>query len=71
MHRLLLPLFLLFYITGSSQDKAGKFSAAARKEMMEKVKEAAAHGWQGYKLYAWGADDLKPLTKEPKIWYKT
>ena len=42
-----------------------------KKEMCEKVRQAAQHAWQGYKQYAWGADDLKPLTKTPKLWYKT
>jgi mannosidase alpha-like ER degradation enhancer 2 len=39
-------------------------------EMMAKVRAAAMHGWEGYKKYAWGADDLKPLTKEGRVWYK-
>ena len=47
------------------------FTAEMKKEMCDKVKEAAQHAWQGYKQYAWGADDLKPLTKTSKTWYKT
>ena len=46
------------------------FSDEMKKEMCSKVKEAAQHAWQGYKDYAWGADDLKPLTKTSKTWYK-
>ena len=39
-------------------------------QMLVKIKEAASHAWAGYKKYASGADDLKPLTKKPKNWYK-
>ncbi len=46
------------------------FSDEMKKKMCNKVKEATQHAWQGYKEYAWGADDLKPLTKNSKTWYK-
>ena len=45
------------------------FPDAMKREMNEKVKQAARHAWEGYKKYAWGADDLKPLSREPKNWY--
>ena len=50
--------------------KDAPFSDEMKKEMCNKVKAAAQHAWKGYKDYAWGADDLKPLTREPKIWYR-
>ncbi|MBL0056872.1 MAG: glycoside hydrolase family 47 protein [Chitinophagaceae bacterium] len=50
--------------------KDAKFSEEMKKEMMEKVKAAARHAWKGYKDYAWGADDLRPLTKTSRNWYK-
>ncbi len=62
-------LFIAF--AGSAQKNAESFTANMKKEMCEKVKQAAQHAWQGYKQYAWGADDLKPLTKQPKLWYKS
>ena len=61
---------LFFPITVSAQ-KDAKFSEEMKTEMCIKVKQAAQHAWKGYKDYAWGADDLKPLTKQPKNWYKT
>lgn len=66
--------FLLFTAAvlcsiGVCAQKAAKFSAEMKQEMCTKVKDAAQHAWKGYKDYAWGADDLKPLTKEPKNWY--
>ena len=38
--------------------------------MTGKVVEACRHAWQGYKQYAWGYDDLRPLTKDGRNWYK-
>ena len=37
--------------------------------MAEKVKAEFLHAWNGYKKYAWGHDDLMPLSKKPKDWY--
>lgn len=53
-----------------AQQPSMVFTKEMKLEMRTKVKEAVKHAWQGYKQYAWGADDLKPLTKEPKVWYK-
>ena len=27
------------------------------------------HAWKGYKTYAWGADELKPISKSKYNWY--
>lgn len=66
---LLIILILAASMVALAQ-KDAKFSDEMKQEMCVKVKAAAQHAWQGYKQYAWGADDLKPLTKEPKTWYK-
>jgi mannosidase alpha-like ER degradation enhancer 2 len=60
---------LLISATAHGQDKT--FTKAMRSEMCEKVKEAAKHAWQGYKKYAWGSDDLRPLSKNGRNWYKS
>ncbi|ORY44718.1 hypothetical protein BCR33DRAFT_716687 [Rhizoclosmatium globosum] len=36
----------------------------------EKVKEMVRHAWNGYAQYAWGHDDLKPVSKQPHDWYR-
>ncbi|NJN43747.1 MAG: glycoside hydrolase family 47 protein [Anaerolineae bacterium] len=36
----------------------------------EKVKAEFIHAWNGYKAYAWGHDDLKPLSKSFHDWYE-
>ena len=46
------------------------FSKKMKKEMAQKVVDACRHAWQGYKQYAWGFDDLRPLTKDGRNWYK-
>lgn len=35
----------------------------------QRVREEARHAWNGYKQYAWGHDDLAPLSKKPHDWY--
>jgi len=37
--------------------------------MAEKVRQEFLHAWSGYKKYAWGHDELKPLSKTPHDWY--
>jgi mannosidase alpha-like ER degradation enhancer 2 len=53
-------IFPLFGQTTEKIDKE-KMSAQVRAEFM--------HAWNGYKKYAWGHDDLLPLSKKPKDWY--
>lgn len=36
-------------------------------EKMKVVKEAMAHAWHGYEQYAWGADELRPDSKQGKF----
>src|SRR5438093_9682303 len=33
------------------------------------VRREFLHAWNGYKKYAWGHDDLKPLSKTYHDWY--
>ena len=66
-----LIFFCLLFSLSAVAQKEAPFSEEMKQEMCNKVKEAAQHAWKGYKDYAWGADDLKPLTKNSKIWYKT
>jgi len=38
-------------------------------EMAERVRQDFLHAWGGYKQYAWGHDELRPLTKGYRDWY--
>ncbi len=40
-------------------------------EMADRVRQEFLHAWNGYKQYAWGHDELQPLTKTPHDWYGT
>lgn len=37
--------------------------------MAAKVRAEFLHSWKAYEQYAWGHDELRPLTKQPRDWY--
>jgi len=37
--------------------------------MAARVRAEFLHAWSGYEQYAWGHDELKPLTHEARDWY--
>ena len=38
-------------------------------ERMEAVVDAFRHSWQAYRTYAWGHDELLPITKTYTEWF--
>src|SRR6266567_3323323 len=40
-----------------------------RQKLANQVRAEFLHAWNGYKKYAWGHDDLKPLSKSYHDWY--
>ena len=54
-------LLLLMPVTIQAQQPNGKLAAEVKAEFL--------HAWNGYKKYAWGHDDLKPLSKTHHDWY--
>ncbi len=40
-----------------------------RSKMAAEVKAEFLHAWNGYKKYAWGHDDLKPISKSYRDWH--
>ena len=56
-------LIIIFASTIFSQPKVDK------KRMAAQVKTEFMHAWNGYKKYAWGHDDLKPVSKTYRDWY--
>lgn len=42
---------------------------ARRTALADGVRKEFLHAWDGYKKYAWGNDDLKPLSKSFHNWY--
>ena len=47
----------------------GTIQAQQNKRLAAQVKAEFLHAWNGYKRYAWGHDDLKPLSKTHHDWY--
>lgn len=39
------------------------------RKLAARVREEFMHAWKGYKKYAWGHDDLRPLSKTYHDWY--
>lgn len=58
-------LFLAFVSNSLAQNTP----KVDRKQMAGRVKAEFMHAWNGYKQYAWGNDDLKPLSRSYKNWY--
>ena len=63
MTRILSILVLLLLPLSLSAQQPNK------KKLAAEVKAEFLHAWNGYKKYAWGHDDLKPLSKTHRDWY--
>ena len=70
MKNLLLALLALTTLNNGFSQNKKPFSEDQKKDMRDKVVEACRHAWQGYKDHAWGFDDLQPLSKNGKNWYR-
>ncbi len=44
-------------------------AVASKQQLASQVRAEFLHAWNGYKKYAWGHDDLRPLTKTHHDWY--
>jgi ER degradation enhancer, mannosidase alpha-like 2 len=58
-------LTLLLVVPGPASRAAQPSDPA----MAEQVKAELLHAWDGYKQYAWGHDDLLPVSKTWRDWY--
>ncbi|MEO8727131.1 MAG: glycoside hydrolase family 47 protein [Acidobacteriaceae bacterium] len=45
------------------------WSDAQKATMADHVRQEFLHAWSGYKQYAWGHDEVRPLSKQPHDWY--
>jgi mannosidase alpha-like ER degradation enhancer 2 len=41
----------------------------SQSEMAQQVRDQFLHAWNGYRKYAWGHDELRPLSNKPFDWY--
>jgi mannosidase alpha-like ER degradation enhancer 2 len=59
----LVAVLVLSTVTANAQQPVNKPQLAAQ------VRAEFLHAWNGYQKYAWGHDDLKPLSKTYHDWY--
>ncbi len=55
--------------TQSLPSNAAAWTEQQKAEMADSVRRDFLHAWSGYKQYAWGHDELKPLSKGYRDWY--
>jgi mannosidase alpha-like ER degradation enhancer 2 len=65
LHRLLVVAFTICVVGGSTCSA----QEVNREKLAAEVKTEFLHAWSGYRKYAWGHDDLKPLSKTYHDWY--
>ncbi|XP_029295365.1 mannosidase, alpha, class 1B, member 1b isoform X2 [Cottoperca gobio] len=53
------------YTLSNQKAKPSNLSAS----LLEAVKDAFRHAWKGYKDFAWGHDELRPLSKSYSEWF--
>lgn len=63
--RLILKTILIFCITAACCINP----AFSKQNLSQKVKDEFVYVWNNYKKYAWGYDDLKPISKSGSNWY--
>src|SRR5438552_3995907 len=66
LRMLLLPLALTLIVIPTAHAQ----TAASRRQLATQVREEFLHAWNGYKKYAWGHDELKPLSNSYRDWHK-
>ncbi|MEJ2616154.1 MAG: glycoside hydrolase family 47 protein [Ignavibacteriaceae bacterium] len=54
----------------SSAKNKNQISNINKNKLAEEVKKEFIHAWNGYKEYAWGHDELRPLSRSYRDWYK-
>ena len=72
-----ISIFALFILTSSCHSSTFKTSrltpqdslSAFKKSMADEVRQSFIFAWNGYVKYAWGHDDLLPLSRKPHDWY--
>jgi mannosidase alpha-like ER degradation enhancer 2 len=53
----------------AQSEKSTEAASKEQTEMANRVRQEFLHAWDGYKQYAWGHDELKPLSKSYRDWH--
>ncbi len=62
-------LLLASLVAISAPATVAQQRAVDKQQLATRVRAEFLHAWNGYKKYAWGHDDLNPLSKTPHDWY--
>ena len=62
-------VFVLAVVAPPNSAEDTDIKAGKQIEMANRVRQEFRHAWDGYKQYAWGHDELKPLSKSYRDWY--
>lgn len=65
----LLPVILFLFSCNLSAAVLHQATDTSREVYADNVKQEFLHAWNAYKKYAWGHDELKPLSKNYRDWY--
>src|SRR5207247_4849363 len=60
---------IIFLLIISALSPASLQARVNQEQLAAQVRSEFLHAWNGYKQYAWGHDDLKPLSKTYHDWY--
>lgn len=63
---LIVAAFVAFDVSAASPPEPVDSATLA-----ERVRAEFLHAWSGYRQYAWGHDELNPISKTPRDWYGT
>src|SRR5712671_7321460 len=69
MKSLILKFIGVVLIAGNSGPLVHSQQPIDKPKLANEVRAEFLHTWNGYKKYAWGHDDLKPLSKSYHDWY--
>src|SRR4051812_35209316 len=62
-------LILIFYALITTHAPSVSAQALDKSQLAAEVRAEFLHAWAGYQKYAWGHDDLRPLSKAAHDWY--
>src|SRR5512142_3533710 len=64
-----IALILLLALFPSLLPGQNTWTDARKQEMADKVRQEFLFAWNGYKTYAWGHDEVRPISRTAKDWY--
>jgi mannosidase alpha-like ER degradation enhancer 2 len=73
MRRLAMLVAMVLAACGPTEPGATALRSSApaldRAALAERVREEFMHAWEGYKAYAWGTDELLPVSRAGRDWH--